>query len=89
MSLSIEDIAIKDIISVDINSSLEDAIKLMAKKNHRNIVVIDYSTTPNTFYFLDITDLLKIKIENKNENISLKNLELLKAKLLKKRDKCS
>lgn len=84
MPLSIEDIAIKDVVSIDINSSLYEAINLMAKKNHRNIVIIDKNSTTKIYYFLDISDLFKIKLENRDENIPLNTLNLKKSKVLKR-----
>lgn len=84
MPLSIEDIAIKDVVSIDINSSLHEAINLMAKKNHRNIVIIDKNSTTKIYYFLDISDLFKIKLENRDENIPLNTLNLKKSKVLKR-----
>lgn len=84
MPLSIEDIAIKDVVSIDINSSLYEAINLMAKKNHRNIVIIDENSTTKIYYFLDISDLFKIKLENRDENIPLNTLNLKKSKVLKR-----
>ena len=38
---TIEEIAVKTIVSIDINSPLKDAIIRMASSNHRNIVVVE------------------------------------------------
>lgn len=84
MMPTVDEIAIKDVISIGINSSLEDAIQMMAKEGHRNIVVVEDINESHKYYFLCINDLIKYKIENISENTPLKNLNLTKAKILKK-----
>lgn len=82
---TIEDIAVKTIVSVDINVALKEAIKIMASSNHRNLVVIEkISSSQTNFYLLTINDLIEYKLGNINENILLKELNLTKAKTLKK-----
>jgi len=60
---TIEEIAVKTIISIEIDKPLKEAIKKMASSNHRNIVVIE--TLPNNhkkFYLLTISDLIEYKL---------------------------
>jgi diguanylate cyclase (GGDEF)-like protein len=80
---TIEDIAVKTIVSVDINVPLKEAIKIMASSNHRNLVVVEKISEQKTnFYLLTINDLIEYKLGNIDENISLKELNLTKAKTL-------
>ncbi len=82
---NIEEIAVKTIVSIDINSSLKEAIKKMASSNHRNIVVVkELVNKIKEFYLLTINDLIEYKLCNVDEDISLKNLKLEKAKVLNK-----
>lgn len=82
---TIEEIAVKTIVSIDINAPLKDAINKMASSNHRNIVVVDESNENHkSFYLLTILDLIEYKLSNIDENILLKNLNLTKAKVLKR-----
>lgn len=82
---TIEEIAVKTIVSIDINAPLKDAINKMASSNHRNIVVVDESNkNQKGFYLLTILDLIEYKLSNIDENILLKNLNLTKAKVLKR-----
>ena len=49
---TIEDIAVKTIVSVDINVALKEAIKIMASSNHRNLVVIEKISSSQTNFYL-------------------------------------
>ena len=85
MMPTVEEIAVKDIITIDIYKTLSEAIKKMASANLRNIVVIE--TLENDFkkyFLLTITDLIDYKLGNINGEILLKDLNLTKAKILKK-----
>lgn len=85
MILTIEEIAVKNIISINIEKSLKEAIILMASSNLRNIVVIENTIDKHkTFYLLTITDLIDYKLRNLDENILLKELNLTKARVLKR-----
>ena len=65
---TIEEIAVKAIVSIDINSPLKDAITKMASSNHRNIVVIEYLEDHHkNFYLLTISDLIEYKLKNIDE----------------------
>lgn len=82
---TIEEIAVKSIISIEITKSLKEAISKMASSNHRNIVVIEISPQNHkNFFLLTISDLINYKLENIDENILLKDLKLTKAKVLKR-----
>ena len=82
---TIEEIAVKAIVSIDINSPLKDAITKMASSNHRNIVVIEYlEDNHKNFYLLTISDLIEYKLKNIDESILLKDLTLSRAKILQK-----
>ena len=82
---TIEEIAVKTIISIEIDKTLKEAIKKMASSNHRNIVVIE--NLPNNhkkFYLLTISDLIEYKLGNVNEDVLLKDLHLATARVLPK-----
>jgi diguanylate cyclase (GGDEF)-like protein len=82
---TIEEIAVKTIVSIDIDSLLKDAITLIASSNHRNIVVIEnLEDNHKNFYLLTITDLIEYKLTNIDESISLRDLNLSKARILRK-----
>lgn len=80
---TIEEIAVKTIISIEIDKPLKEAINKMASSNHRNIVVIE--NLPNNhkkFYLLTISDLIEYKLGNVSEDILLKDLHLSTARVL-------
>ncbi len=81
---TVDEIATKDVISIDITCSLENAIQMMAKEGHRNIVVVENIEEKHKYYFLCISDLIEYKIQNISEKTTLKELNLTKAKILKK-----
>ena len=85
MMPTIEEIAVKSILSIEITKSLKEAIKRMASSNLRNIVVIENTPVNHkNFYLLTISDLINYKLDNIDEEILLKDLKLTKAKILKK-----
>ena len=80
---TIEEIAVKTIISIEIDKPLKEAIKKMASSNHRNIVVIEnLLNNHKKFYLLTISDLIEYKLENINEDVLLKDLHLSTARIL-------
>ena len=82
---TIEEIAVKTIVSINIDSPLKDAVTRMASSNHRNIVVIEnLEDNHKNFYLLTITDLIEYKLTNIDESISLRDLNLSKARILRK-----
>ena len=85
MMPTIEEIAVKTIVSIEIERPLKEAIQKMASSNHRNIVVIEnLSNNHKIFYLLTISDLIEYKLCNIHENVLLKELKLEKAKVLNK-----
>lgn len=85
MMPTIEEIAVKTIVSIEIEKPLKEAIQKMASSNHRNIVVIKNSDDNHkTFYLLTISDLIDYKLCNIDEDVLLKDLKLEKAKVLNK-----
>ncbi|MGE3592534.1 MAG: CBS domain-containing protein, partial [Arcobacter sp.] len=85
MMPTIEEIAVKSILSIEITKPLKEAIKRMASSNLRNIVVIENTPVNHkNFYLLTISDLINYKLDNIDEEILLKDLKLTKAKILKK-----
>ena len=72
---TIEEIAVKTIISIEIDRPLKEAIQKMASSNLRNIVVIEnLNENHKKFYLLTIVDLIEYKLSNTNEDILLKDL---------------
>ncbi|MDD5399865.1 MAG: diguanylate cyclase [Sulfurimonas sp.] len=69
---TIGSIATTSVVSIDINKTISDAIKMMFESVHRNIIVID----ENVFRILTVNDILNIKIQNIDLNDSLKSLKL-------------
>ena len=54
----------------------------MASSNLRNIVVIESSLNDaDKYYLLTINDLIDYKLNNKKDDVSLKDLHLTKAKV--------
>ncbi len=68
----IREIASTDVVSIDISSSIVDAIDVMIKKNHRSIVVSDHPK----YRVFTVVDVLKLQKNNTDLNLSLKSLEL-------------
>ena len=82
---TVEEIAVKEIVSINIEEPLNKAITKMASSNLRNIVVIESSLNDaDRYYLLTINDLIDYKLNNIKDDVSLKDLHLTKAKVLKK-----
>lgn len=73
---NVEDICIKNIVTVDINSTVEIAVKKMAASNIRTILVTDNTT--NECYIFRSIDAIEYKIENLPLSTKLKNIVLNK-----------
>lgn len=85
MMPTVEEIAVKTIVSIEINRPLKEAINKMASSNLRNIVVIEnLNDNHKKFFLLTINDLIDYKLGNTDGNILLKDLKLTKAKVLKR-----
>ncbi|MGA1932093.1 diguanylate cyclase [Arcobacter sp. YIC-464] len=84
MMPTVEEIAIKKVVLIDRNSTLEEAIKKMADANIRNIVVSDTVEEKHKYFMLTIDHLIDYKLGSIDQNISLKELDLPKAKVVQK-----
>lgn len=84
MMPTVEEIAIKKVVLIDRNSTLEEAIKKMADANIRNIVVSDTVKEKHKYFMLTIDHLIDYKLGSIDQNISLKELDLPKAKVVQK-----
>ncbi len=73
-------ISTSDVVTIDIDNSISDAIKKMFLHKHRNIVVIDGAD----FRILDVNDILNIKAKNIDFKSSLKDVELSLAPIVHK-----
>ncbi len=62
MMPKVEEICVKDVVTTDINSSIEDAIKKMAKYNVRSIVILDRDS--NDFFIFTTNDAIEYRIQN-------------------------
>lgn len=85
MMPTVEEIAVKTIVSIEIDRPLKEAINKMASSNLRNIVVVkNEENNHKEFFLLTINDLIDYKLGNTNGDILLKDLELTKAKVLRR-----
>ncbi len=78
MMPTVEEICIRNIITINIDQTLENAIKLMAKSNIRNILVVTTDSEQNIYYMLTTQDIIELKIENISIQTKLSKLELQK-----------
>ncbi len=76
----IKDIASRTVVSVDMTSSISDAIDLMLKSEHRSVVVIDR----NEFYLFTVVDVLLVQSSNIPLTKSLKEIPLAKIQTIDK-----
>ncbi|WP_417331725.1 diguanylate cyclase [Halarcobacter sp.] len=74
------DIAIKDIVTIDSNKRLEEAVKKMAASNLRTIVITDTSS----YKILTTTQLIDFKLERVDHATKLKDLGLREVKVINK-----
>ncbi|AXH13142.1 diguanylate cyclase [Halarcobacter bivalviorum] len=74
------DIAIKDVVSIDANQPLEEAVKIMAASNLRTIVIKDTSS----YKILTTAQLIDFKLERVNYSTKLKDLKLKRVKEISK-----
>ncbi|MCW8895882.1 diguanylate cyclase [Sulfurimonas sp.] len=69
---TIGEIATTSVVSIDVKSSITDAIDMMLEHNHRNIIVID----EGEFRILTIVDVLNIQTKKIDLSTQLKDLKL-------------
>lgn len=77
---TISEIATTSVISVDINETISNAMKIMFSHDHRNIIVTDN----DVFHILTVNDILYIKSKNIDLATSLKDLKLTVVPIVKK-----
>jgi len=70
---TIGEIATTNVVSIERNKSVADAIKVIFENEHRNLIVIDGTL----FYILTVADILNIRVQNIDLSTSLRELELL------------
>ncbi|MCK5111181.1 MAG: diguanylate cyclase [Arcobacteraceae bacterium] len=68
----IYEIATKNAVKIDISSTLNEAIDLMYRYNHRNVIVVD----KNKFFILTANDILKLKLKGYDFSIEISNIKL-------------
>ena len=76
MMPTVEEICVKDIISISINASIESAIKQMAASNVRSILILDNNCTD--YYILTTNDIIEYNIQNISLKTNLSELSLKK-----------
>ncbi|MEA2028929.1 MAG: CBS domain-containing protein, partial [Campylobacterota bacterium] len=77
----LEKLATTDVIHIDINATIKEAIALMLNNNHRNIIVTD----GHTYRIFMISKVIYIKKKEINQNSPLKELHLPKIVALHKK----
>jgi diguanylate cyclase (GGDEF)-like protein len=77
---TIGEIATTNVISIERDKSVADAIKVMFENEHRNLIVIDGTL----FYILTVADILNIKVQNIDLNTPLRDLDLLTVQTIHK-----
>jgi diguanylate cyclase (GGDEF)-like protein len=84
MMPTVEEISVKNIVSINIQATLNEAINKMAKANIINLVVIDDTEDKIIYYMLTIDHLIDFKLESIDGSLYLKDLNLHKAKVIQK-----
>lgn len=69
---TIGEIATTSVVSIDVKSSISDAIEMMLDHNHRNIIILD----GDVFRILTIVDVLNIQTKKMDLNTPIKDLIL-------------
>ncbi len=70
----VEEICVKDVVTTDINSSIEDAVKKMAESNVRSIVIIDKEG--KEYFIFTTNDAIEYRIQNLSLKTKLKDIVL-------------
>lgn len=76
----IKELATTKVVTIDFNSTLNDAINLMYKHNHRNVIVVNV----NEFFILTASDLLQLKLKGYNFSAKIETLTLEKIPTINK-----
>lgn len=77
MMPTVEEICVKDIVTASINSTVEDAIKQMAKSNVRSVLILDYDC--HEYYIFTSNDAIEYKLQNISLQTKLKDVVLQRA----------
>jgi len=78
----IKELATTKVVSVDFDTTLNDAIELMYKYNHRNVIVIN----ENNFYILTASDLLQLKLKQYDFSAKISTIKLDKIPTIDKEE---
>ncbi len=71
----VEEICVKEIVTINIEQTLEHTVTLMAKSNIRNILVIS-DTDDNIYHMFTTKDLIELKLQNISMQTKLSQLKL-------------
>ncbi|MEA3354192.1 MAG: diguanylate cyclase, partial [Campylobacterota bacterium] len=74
---TVEEICVKEIVTININSSIEDAVKKMAQNNVRSVLVLDSDCI--NYYIFTTSDAIDFRIQNKTLSTKLSEIKLQKA----------
>jgi len=77
---NIGDIATREVITIDIKHTFEDAISKMLHSEHRNIIVVD----EDKYFVMGIVDVLNLKTNKVDIKTSLRDIQLTKVPTIKK-----
>ncbi|MCK9490849.1 MAG: diguanylate cyclase [Sulfurimonas sp.] len=77
---NIGDIATKEVVSIDIKHTFEDAIAKMLKGEHRNIIVVDN----DRYFVVGIIDILNLKTSKIDIKTPLKDIQLVNVPTINK-----
>lgn len=75
---TVEEICTKDIVTIGINRTLEEAVKVMTKRNVRSILVV--SNSSQEYFILTVNDTISYRINNIPLKTKLCDLTLKEAK---------
>ncbi|MCD4757485.1 MAG: diguanylate cyclase [Arcobacteraceae bacterium] len=75
---TVEEICTKDIVTIGINRTLEEAVKVMTKRNVRSILVV--SNSSQEYFILTVNDTISYRINNIPLKAKLCDLPLKEAK---------
>jgi len=79
---TVYDICIQNVLTIDVQKTLDDAIKKMSDYNLRTIILKNYED--KSYHILTTTHLLEFKISNINKSAILQDLKIPKVKQLDK-----
>ncbi|QDF27996.1 diguanylate cyclase [Halarcobacter anaerophilus] len=79
---TVYDICVTNVVSIDINKTLDDAIKKLSNANLRTIVL--ENKKQNSYHILTTMQLLEFKLDNIEKTTSLSKLNIPEAKVLDK-----